>query len=476
MLVPTVMQKRRSGAVYEAHVPTTPLNRPKRPRQPSAAGRHSARRRTEGNRVPSPQLIEAESGSPRPRPIEAGSGSEPSLGSPVDLALSPLAEQPCDEPGITVIGRKVAKEFREGWFDGTVTQFYAQTKCYKVVYSDKDHEVMPFSALSNIIADDRFVGRTVRREFKEGWFLGTVTSFDPRSSVYEIIYTDGDEQNATLAGLSAIILSEGAPPGDLEDVDAAVPELITEPVDMHPEELERPPTPGLEVAAGLVVAAGLEVAAHDDVTREDAPHIPEQSGHSSGSSLLAFDVASLAADDGSLLDPVPDAAESDDESIGVSGSVHDLHAALLLEFANETSRLPMPIHETYLLAGVMIPYAVPPYMKPATVCAMLDWMETQNTADEFEDVHALTDENCRLDFAEFVLRCKIPHREYRHLRELLKKWLPDDAAFSPMSNRETHAKDNPGAYLQRLPMTRKTLEEYMDKRIAAHRQAHCITN
>ena len=125
MLVPIVMQIRLSGEVYEGHVPATPPNRPKRPRQPLAAGRHSARRRTKGNLVHSPQLIEADSGSPRP--IEAGSGSAASMDSAVGHALSPLAEQPCDEPGIAVIGRHVWKEFDAGWYVGTVTEFDART-------------------------------------------------------------------------------------------------------------------------------------------------------------------------------------------------------------------------------------------------------------------------------------------------------------------------------------------------------------
>lgn len=457
MLVPIVMQIRLSGEVYEGHVPATPPNRPKRPRQPLAAGRHSARRRTEGNIVHSPQLIEADSGSPRP--IEAGSGSAASMDSAVGHALSPLAEQPCAEPGIAVIGRHVWKEFDAGWYVGTVTEFDARTNRYKVVYTDGDREVMPFSVLSAIIADDRFVGRTVQKEFREGWFEGTVTSFDPSSSVYEIVYADGDCENMTLAGLSAIIVSEGALPGNVESVDAAVPELISGPVNMHPEELEQP----------------LEVAARGVVTSEDAPHVPEVSVNSSCSSM-AFDVDSLDPDDCALLDRVPDAAESDDESdIGIPDSVHNLHAALLLEFANETSRLPMPVHETYLLAGVMIPYAVPPYVKPTTQHAMLDWMETQNTDEEFGDVHALNDLNCKLDFAEFVLRCQIPHREYRHLRELINKWLPENVAFPSMRDGQPHGKDHPGASLLRLPLTRKNLEEYMDKRIEAHRQA-CRTS
>ena len=96
----------------------------------------------------------------------------------------PWRNNPCDEPGITVIGRSVRKEFNAGWFDGTVTQFDAQTCLYKVVYSDKDSEVMAFSELSDIIADERYIGCAVRKEFNDGWFNGTVTSFDPDSSNY----------------------------------------------------------------------------------------------------------------------------------------------------------------------------------------------------------------------------------------------------------------------------------------------------
>ena len=98
-------------------------------------------------------------------------------------------------------------------------------------------------------------------------------------------------------------------------------------------------------------------------------------------------------------------------------------------------------------------------------------MESQNTDEEFADVHALNDENCKLDFAEFVLRCQIPHREYRHLWELMSKWLPADVAFPATEDGAPHGRNHPAAFLLRLVKTRKSLEEYMDKRIAAHRQA-----
>ena len=441
------MQIRSSGKVYAGHISTTPLDRPpKRPRRPMAAGRPRARRRTDGESAPSPQ------------PIAADSDSAASSCISVDRALPPLAEQPRDEPGITVIGRSVRKEFNAGWFDGTVTQFDAQTCLYKVVYSDKDSEVMAFSELSDIIADDRYIGCAVRKEFNDGWFNGTVTSFDPDSSNYEISYSDGDSENVSLALLSAIIVGNSARPGDLEDMVMDEPGSSTETVDVHPEEL------------GDAHSSGPPPAAPSVVTRQDAPHVPEQAEQPVNSicSSLAFDCASLSPDEDALPVQGPVVAGRD---VRVPDSVHSLHAALLRQFKNDTSGLPMPIHETYQLSGVMIEYAVPPYMKPTTRTAMLDWMETQNTEDEFANIHALNDNNCTLNFAEFVLWFQIPHREYRHLRELITKWLPADVTFPPMGDEEPHGRDHQGAYLLRLGMTRKGLEEYLDRRIAAHRQA-----
>ena len=45
------------------------------------------------------------------------------------------------------------------------------------------------------------VGRRVRRKFKEGWFSGEVTSFNCKTEFYLISYEDGDTEEADLDGL-----------------------------------------------------------------------------------------------------------------------------------------------------------------------------------------------------------------------------------------------------------------------------------
>ena len=367
----------------------------------------------------------------------------------MDLDPFPLVDQPCNGPapsspttptplamavGASLVGRSVRKKFDLGWYNGKVTRFDARSHLYQVVYSDSDSEVMPYSKLATIIADERFVGRAVRREFSQGWFEGTITAFDPSSNLYEIKYSDGDSENMSLASMSDIIVGQPGEP------DAA-------------------PTSGPQVDNGCVV------------TRQDAPHVTEESEHSTSTSL-AFDVVIPTADDN-----IPSDQEPEDviPAVAIPATVLSLHAALLEEFAIETGVLAMPIHETYLLSGVMIPYAVPTYTKPTHPSAMIEWLETQNVEDEFKDACELTDNNCKLDFGEWVLRCQISHRNFQHLRQLVKKWMPVETVFPPTEDGEPHGKDSPAAFLVRLVQTRKGLEEYLDKRIAAHNQARLPT-
>ena len=113
------------------------------------------------------------------------------------------------------------------------------------------------------------------------------------------------------------------------------------------------------------------------------------------------------------------------DPIAVPETVGTLHAALVAkhdrEIAEGLAEGLMPLHANYALSGVTIPHAVPPYLRPTNPDAMLEWLEGQEREEEFKDTHALNDHNCKLDFAEWVLRCQISHREYRHLWELIKK-------------------------------------------------------
>ena len=208
-------------------------------------------------------------------------------------------------------------------------------------------------------------------------------------------------------------------------------------------------------------------AADAVVIRADAPHVAVLNAVSECSSA-AFDVESLPPGSNDAIVEEPDEVV---DTSAVPDTVGTLHAALVRQHNREVAGLKIPVHDTYALSGVMIPYAVPPYLKPTHPGTMLDRMEGQNNENEFKDTHVLNDHNCKLDFAEWVLRCQISHREYRHLWELIKKWLPVGTAFPDRDNGLPCGKKHPGAHLLRLVRTRKSLEEYLDKRVAGYSQA-----
>ena len=49
------------------------------------------------------------------------------------------------------------------------------------------------------------VGVTVMKEFKIGWFEGTITSFLQEDDLYHIVYTDGDIEDLDYNDLKAFV-------------------------------------------------------------------------------------------------------------------------------------------------------------------------------------------------------------------------------------------------------------------------------
>ena len=62
------------------------------------------------------------------------------------------------------------------------------------------------------------------------------------------------------------------------------------------------------------------------------------------------------------------------------------------------------MHKDISLSGVQVPYGVPEYGSRKDVYALVDWIAEQHDEREFADVDALNDDNCRLDFTNFILK------------------------------------------------------------------------
>lgn len=96
-----------------------------------------------------------------------------------------------------VVGRRVYKEFKEGWFWGTVAHVRKPKKgssisWYSIKYDDGDEEEVKSTALQELLdnaaAEDDLVGSRLYKKFEEGWFWGTVDHVqNPRKRVIKAL-------------------------------------------------------------------------------------------------------------------------------------------------------------------------------------------------------------------------------------------------------------------------------------------------
>ena len=498
--MPIATQNQREGVVYKGHVEKPTVQSPKRAADPSPANRPKARRRTECDSFASAPQNASATGS-------VGSPSEPA-----GLTADPLVAQPAHEPAPTNphIGLYVRKLFPggHGLYDGKVTKYDAYNGKFLVMYSDGDSETMLLPDLSPLLFDPaQFVLRCQLQKCvtEDGgggnMHRGRIASWDHKTYRYEVVWEDEDTRHLCIKEFSKYIVPQGAPhvvglgrhDSGAAGVAAAGREPPYSPI-FHcktrahleppaPRYLELQPcvAPAGDVAdaaAGAAAAAAGAAAAGDVaaaaagaavtvVTRADAPTVDVQNGSMGGTADSSLCFVEAAASE--------ESESEDEDAIEVPETVATLHAALLAKHARETEAWEATggwaVHQNYELSGVTIPHAVPKYLKPTKPTAMLDWLEGQGRDEEFKDTAELNDNNCKLDFAEWVLRCQISHREWRHLWELMNKWLPAGTAFPDRDDGEPCGKKHPGAHLLRLVRTRKSLEEYLDKRCAAYSQA-----
>lgn len=88
----------------------------------------------------------------------------------------------------------------------------------------------------------------------------------------------------------------------------------------------------------------------------------------------------------------------------VPTTIRDLHAEELRKLAYCDRNIKIPIRKDISLSGVQVSYAIPAYRSRRNVYALVDWIVEQHDEEEFADVDALNDDNCRLDFANFILK------------------------------------------------------------------------
>ena len=151
-------------------------------------------------------------------------------------------------------------------------------------------------------------------------------------------------------------------------------------------------------------------------------------------------------------------------------AVHAIHARLLQVVAAEHELLPKVLHKDYRLSGVMVPYAIPVYPRSTKRKALLRWQKKQWCVDACDDTLAINDANCRLAMAKWVNRNQIPHRKYRELIDILRKYTPLETCFPKLG------KKAPGAVFHRIVKTRKDLEAGMDRLIEKRLQTEFWTH
>ena len=123
--------------------------------------------------------------------------------------------------------KKVMKEFR-----GVVSHFSTNRSLFRVDYEDGDSQDVDYEELMQMLVpldsehpNFRFVGREVRKEFNTvdarkrkvmRAFKGKVKSYSPSSSLFEIVYSDGDCEDLDLDELMQVLIM-GKKYGDAEE-------------------------------------------------------------------------------------------------------------------------------------------------------------------------------------------------------------------------------------------------------------------
>ena len=108
----------------------------------------------------------------------------------------------------------------------------------------------------------------------------------------------------------------------------------------------------------------------------------------------------------------------------------------------------IPIPGPHARTGVMeVPYSVPALLGEMGADSMLDFGAANECHENAAAAHAmeLNDSNCSQDFAAFVQRNGVSHRQYVELTKLFKKWPPEDPCFPAVRGRHSGGKGHPGA-------------------------------
>jgi hypothetical protein len=117
-----------------------------------------------------------------------------------------------------------------------------------------------------------------------------------------------------------------------------------------------------------------------------------------------------------------------------------------------------------------VPYAIPPYTQPTHRMSLVKWQRTVDKVDAQDDKLAIDNKNCRLAMAKWVIKNQIPHRKYKSLMGIIRKFTPLATCFPEKG------KKAPGAIFHRIVQTRKALEEGVDKMIEKRFQAEFWTH
>ena len=86
-------------------------------------------------------------------------------------------------------GTKVSKEFEDGWYEGTIKAHHQGM--YTVEWSDGDHGTFSPAEINQMVSDEKHWenGTRVYKEFKDGWWQGTITNY--KDFVYTVTWSDG---------------------------------------------------------------------------------------------------------------------------------------------------------------------------------------------------------------------------------------------------------------------------------------------
>lgn len=132
--------------------------------------------------------------------------------------------------------------------------------------------------------------------------------------------------------------------------------------------------------------------------------------------------------------------------------------------------LPKQLHKDYRDSGIMVPHAIPPYIGRTHRMALVEYQAEQSKIDAQDDPFAINDSNCRLALARWVVKNKIPHRKYKSLIGIIRKFTPLATCFPEKGKQAS------GAIFHRIVETRKALEEGVDKLVEKRLQTEFWTH